>query len=202
MADNQLQSGTVRQVYTPQPTLILMPKGETGKSRSNVADRQKHPRLRGADLYVMRLGWDKGEKKRNTKPRRSPPAMRQDNAEIDLVSYVSSLPSATSGGSLHDELRDPSPRPQPRTAPASDESPACSAVHASRPCYRCVLYIHAVGIKRVFWTNDAGEWEGQKVAKLAQALESIGDGTDEGGPLGNGVFVTKHEVFMLKRMVG
>lgn len=71
--------------------------------------------------------------------------------------------------------------------------------------------MHAVGIKRVFWTNDGGEWEGGKVRDLVDALDcsmqSTGDGAAEGGgagggPMGNGVFVTKHEVLMLKRMMG
>lgn len=64
--------------------------------------------------------------------------------------------------------------------------------------------MHSVGIKRVFWTNDAGEWEGGKVAKLVEALECTSEtqGDGDGGPLGNGVFVTKHEVLMLKRMMG
>ena len=63
--------------------------------------------------------------------------------------------------------------------------------------------MHSVGIKRVFWTNDAGEWEGGKVRDLVDALETsmerVGDG--QGGPVGNGVFVTKHEVLMLKRLM-
>lgn len=63
--------------------------------------------------------------------------------------------------------------------------------------------MHAVGIKRVFWTNDAGEWEGGKVAKFIDALDGDGDeGGCGGGPMGNGVFVTKHEVLMMKRLMG
>ena len=69
--------------------------------------------------------------------------------------------------------------------------------------------MHSVGIKRVFWTNDAGEWEGAKVRELVDALDCSGgsgkDGEGEGGkggPMGNGVFVTKHEVLMLRRLMG
>lgn len=70
--------------------------------------------------------------------------------------------------------------------------------------------MHAVGIKRVFWTNDAGEWEGGKVAKFIDALDGDGEGGGGeggggcvgGGPMGNGVFVTKHEVLMMKRLMG
>ena len=59
--------------------------------------------------------------------------------------------------------------------------------------------MHAVGIKRVFWTNVDGEWEGAKVRDLVDALE-MGQGEpghDDGGD--KGVFVTKHEVLMLRR---
>jgi len=63
--------------------------------------------------------------------------------------------------------------------------------------------MHSVGIKRVFWTNDDGEWKGGKVAKFIDALDGEGDGAGcGGGPMGNGVFVTKHEVLMMRRMMG
>ena len=71
--------------------------------------------------------------------------------------------------------------------------------------------MHSVGIKRVFWTNDAGEWEGGKVRDLVDALDRSMEGVADGGgggtgggggPLGNGVFVTKHEVLMLRRLMG
>jgi len=62
--------------------------------------------------------------------------------------------------------------------------------------------MHSVGIKRVFWTNAAGEWEGAKVRELVEALENGGGlpGKDDGGDMG--VFVTKHEVLMIKRLMG
>ena len=56
--------------------------------------------------------------------------------------------------------------------------------------------MHAVGIKRVFWTNAGGEWEGAKVGALVEALDG-GCGEE-----GEGVFVTKHEVLMLRRGMG
>jgi hypothetical protein len=63
-----------------------------------------------------------------------------------------------------------------------------------------------VGIKRVFWTNPDGEWEGAKVRDLIDALEMGLDGDDGEGPgtgqESKGVFVTKHEVLMLKRITG
>jgi len=74
--------------------------------------------------------------------------------------------------------------------------------------------MHSVGIRRVFWTNELGEWEGGKVRDLVDALSGAmagSGGQDDagadgaggpGGPLGNGLFVTKHEVLMLRRMMG
>lgn len=61
--------------------------------------------------------------------------------------------------------------------------------------------MHAVGIKRVFWTNAFGEWEGAKVRELVEALEGVG-GDGDGEIADRGVFVTKHEVLMLKRIMG
>lgn len=87
--------------------------------------------------------------------------------------------------------------------------------------------MHSVGIKRVFWTNAQGQWEGGKVRDLIDVLDGggAGDGTkgtgsqsgadkaddSSGGgattnngsvPGGPGLFVTKHEVLMLRRVMG
>lgn len=62
--------------------------------------------------------------------------------------------------------------------------------------------MHAAGIKRVFWTTQDGGWEGAKVGKLVEALESGGDMVGEDGVGGGGVFVTKHEVLMMRRVMG
>ncbi|KAK5169469.1 uncharacterized protein LTR77_005445 [Saxophila tyrrhenica] len=193
---------------TGQPAPLLLPKGNTGTTSSSVNDRKKSPRLKGADIYVTRLGWCKGPAQ--TPRTRAAPAVAPVEAHPsptdseDLSSSTSSLTS----GSLHDELinRDPSPSPSTQPKPA-DTAGNTQLVRASRPCYRCISYMHSVGIKRVFWTNDAGEWEGGKVRDLVDALdcsmESVAAGEgDKGGPMGNGVFVTKHEVLMLKRMMG
>jgi hypothetical protein len=61
-----------------------------------------------------------------------------------------------------------------------------------------------VGIKRVFWTGVDGAWEGGKVGELVDALEGAGEGVEGGGLAGkgNGVFVTKLEVLMLRRVMG
>jgi len=63
----------------------------------------------------------------------------------------------------------------------------------------------AVGIKRVFWTNTDGEWEGAKVRDLVDALEVGGEevkGGEDSLAAGRGMFVTKHEILMLKRRLG
>ena len=63
--------------------------------------------------------------------------------------------------------------------------------------------MHSAGIKRVFWTNNQGEWEGAKVRDLVDALEGkVGDGDGERGKGVDEVFVTKHEVLRLRRVMG
>jgi len=110
--------------------------------------------------------------------------------------------------SLHDELRFPTPIPPPVSTPPQRSDGASSqplaSVASSRPCYRCVAYLRSVGIKRVFWTGVDGAWEGGKVGELVDALEGAGEGVEGGGLAGkgNGVFVTKLEVLMLRRVMG
>ncbi|KAK3633730.1 hypothetical protein LTR56_015644 [Elasticomyces elasticus] len=193
----------------PQPEPILLPRGHTGRDNN---DRKKHPRLVGADLYVARLGWSKtGGAASNRLPTVAATPSRDrprdsDSEGCSLDSSIGSLSmtdSSTSTGSLHDELidREPSPR---RTAIAQETLDA-RVIRASRPCYRCITHMHTAGIKRVFWTNNAGEWEGGKVRDLVDALDDSMDSVAKGaggGPTGNGVFVTKHEVLMLRRLMG
>lgn len=188
---------------------MLVPTGETGKSRNDIQKRKKDTRLIGADLYVTRLGWNKRQEPRENREveeeLRIPPAtanaFEEEPPPASMHSSTSSLPSNT--GSLHDELINRTPRVRP-DAPVPSKF-ARQSIHASRPCYRCISYMHAVGIKRIFWTNDAGDWEGGKVAQLVEALEGNleeGGCGSGGGVMGNGIFVTKHEVLMLKRMMG
>jgi hypothetical protein len=230
-----------------QPTLT--PNGLTSHSSRSVKERQKHPRLNGADLYVARLGWCKeppGAKKKSksaamesdsigcnlsivepvlvhSEPSSSSSSSSSlsssscssssygdSDVDLSLTSPISSI----SSGCLHDELLDPHPRPSHLSTPPTiaTADPKQAAIHASRPCYRCVTYMNSVGIRRVFWTNEGGVWEGGKVRDLVDALngsggstagkDEEGEGTSMGGPLGNGVFVTKHEVLMLRRMMG
>lgn len=86
----------------------------------------------------------------------------------------------------------------------------CSAqlpvISASRPCYRCIAMASSVGIRRMFWTNANGQWEGGKVRDLVEALELAGasdahSGSEWGGTAHDGAFVTKHEVLMRRRML-
>ncbi|KAI7601930.1 hypothetical protein KC343_g15057, partial [Hortaea werneckii] len=190
-----------------QPEPALLPTGHTGPSLN---DRKKHPRLMGADLYVTRLGWCKGpaQAPRLPKAQASSSAVTPSPTEPDTNEEASSKTSTASSsardGSLYEELSDrtPSPTNTPATAATLD----ANCVRASRPCYRCISYMHSVGIKRVFWTTDDGHWEGGKVRDLVAALdnsmENVAAGGDGGGPMASGVFVTKHEVLMLKRLMG
>ena len=62
--------------------------------------------------------------------------------------------------------------------------------------------MHSVGIKRVFWTNSNGVWEGAKVRDLVDSLEAAAQDGGSSGGLGSdvgGMFVTKHEVLLLLR---
>ena len=218
---DDMKSGKMKKAYPdepPQPEPLLLPKGQTSSTSRSVTDREKHPRLNGADIYVARLGWCRdAEELRATAPNMPLPTSVQptsgpgmiaspDGGDAEL-STSAPLSRKVLSGSLHDELinRHPSPT-RTKTCPQPSN---ISTVRASRPCYRCITYMHSVGIKRVFWTNDAGEWEGGKVRDLVDALDhsmenvAIKDGPGGlGGPTENGVFVTKHEVLMLKRMMG
>jgi hypothetical protein len=180
---------------------LLIPKGRTRQETHRVRDRMKHPRLNGADLYVARFGgWGHGiEHKPLSKNSAPSDSNIVDNISLsDTSSFLSK--SLTPTGSLHDELVNADPPSSNSTTVGTPEPFKLTSIHSSRPCYRCVSYMHSVGIKRVFWTKNNGEWEGAKLRDLADAL----DGSAEEGiekELGNVVFVTKHEVLMIKRMM-
>lgn len=212
LGTNSRQSNKAKNFEQPEVERMLLPQGETGKSRAETNDRQKHPRLAGADLYVTRLGWNNNNVARSnlkvkfvkpsTRPVIPPSSCESETRAPSLTSSISSASTLGTTGSLYDELRSHETRTPP---PVQETAPTIprEAIHASRPCYRCVSYMHAVGIKRVFWTNDDGEWEGGKVAIFIDALDGEGDGPEcGGGPMGNGVFVTKHEVLMMRRTMG
>ena len=211
-ATKRIQSKKAKSLEQSEVQHLLLPQSEIGKSRAEVNDRKKHPRLAGADRYVTRLGWNENNitqpnpKKTFMKPSAgdvAPPSSSKSEPEApSLPSSPSSTCTLGNTGSLYDELRNSAPNNNP---PIPEKAPTIprEAINASRPCYSCVSYIYAVGIKRVFWTNDDGEWEGCKVAKCIDALDGEADGAGfGGGPMGNGVFVTKHEVLMMRRKMG
>jgi hypothetical protein len=185
---------------TQQP--ILVPVARSAAKKAKIADRIADSRLKGADLYVARLAWkrpqpavlrrhDKLQSQENTSSASSLSANLSDLSIRNLET------SAT--GSLYDDLsccsRTMSPADLESATPSNDTECATS----SRPCYRCISYMQWAGIHRVFWTNSNGEWEGGKVRDLVDALE-LGDTAGAGRMVG--MFVTKHEVLMLRRHMG
>ncbi|GAB7323732.1 hypothetical protein MBLNU13_g07198t1 [Cladosporium sp. NU13] len=205
-------SKKAKSLEQPEVQHLLLPQGEIGKTRAEVNDRKRHPRLAGADLYVTRLGWNNNNIAQSNPKKKfvkhsagdaAPPSSSESEPEApSLPSSASSTCTIGNTSSLYDELRSSAPK---NTPPIAEKAPTIprEAIHTSRPCYRCVSYMHAVGIKRVFWTNDDGQWEGGKVAKFIDALDGEADEAGcGGGPMGNGVFVTKHEVLMMRRKMG
>ncbi|KAF1921126.1 hypothetical protein BDU57DRAFT_439618 [Ampelomyces quisqualis] len=178
---------------TPQGQPILVPKGRTGQATRALRDRTKLPRLHGADIYVARLGW-----KLLTSNNESGTCCMIPHAEVEVEP-----PPRIATGSLHEELRNPQSRPRPDTTNMDKASEKHPSVLSSRPCYRCVTYMSSVGIKRVFWTAATGEWESAKVRDLVDAMDNLGleQPMDVATTL-NSVFVTKHEVLMLRRTMG
>lgn len=176
-----------------------MPTGRTRAQSTSVLNRTRSPRLNGADLYVARFGGF--SKTREERPSREKHHTRSPSTKPSTPEPLirsSSHPSA-SEGSLHDELVDPFPKIQTQSATKPAELLDPAMIHASRPCYRCVAYMNSVGIRRVHWTNDLGQWESAKVRDLVDTLN--GDGADAPGS-GCGMFVTKHEVLMMRRLMG
>lgn len=161
-------------------------------SKPSIAARTKDLRLKGSDLYVARLGSCTPVSK-TRKPRaapKNPPAL------------PAALPPQTPPQSCYDELSTVSRTPSPgrgQVVAVQDERPE---IRASRPCYRCVAAMHAVGIKRVFWTNAEGRWEGAKVRELVEALEGGGgvEGVENAGDE-KGIFMTTHEVLMMQKVM-
>lgn len=169
---------------------MIIPKGRTGEKKRSVVERKKHPRLNGADLYVARLGWQKSVN--------SSTAVCCDVPEEPQES-IRTLPT----GSLYDELLNPGPVPASTVTTVLPSSERQPSVLASRPCYRCIAYMNSVGIKRVFWTSNTGDWECAKVRELVDALDDLGSGDAEDAHTAlRNVFVTKHEVLMMRRAMG
>ena len=73
----------------------------------------------------------------------------------------------------------------------------------SKPCYRCVSLMAGLGIKRVYWTGDNGEWLGAKVRDLMDALKcgpqpgGLASGEGEDTSL---LFITKFEILKMRAL--
>lgn len=158
-------------------------------------------RLNGADLYVVRQAWQRRNMKRSSQPE-----LKKDDELSSIppdLSKTLSVPCLPKGPpSLHDELKCSAP-PPPKLALQKDSQrePQLSAA-SSRPCYRCISYMEGAGIRRVFWTNEDGDWEGGKVRDLVDALglNEASNGVSE--DTSASIFITKHEILMLRRQMG
>jgi len=121
-----------------------------------------------------------------------------DAVDNDLLpSYVYNSPT----GSLHDELRCQRPHQlDTHRVPKKQIVSGRPMATQSRPCYRCISHMHAVGIKRVSWTNSDGEWEGAKVQQLVDIFDDpeIPAAKVNAGRNSKALFVTKHEVLQLR----
>lgn len=182
---NQNHTGTVANAHVHSNTT------QSIKVSCTVRERMKHPQLRGADIYVARLG------RTGCTSKRPPPRTTTAPLSPHSDSSICDSTSPTSG-SLHDELVNPHPRTR-QCEVGSRTAPAFVPPHAtdSRPCYRCVEYMNSCGISRVFWTDQDGCWKRAKVRDLVSALREPG----EGGGEDPAVFITKHEVLLLRRLM-
>lgn len=173
---------------------MLLPKGRAHAGGRDLRDRMKHPKLIGADLYVIRLRTStEGRKREASAHDKSKSAWHADTPQASSSGSDSDAPT----GSLYDELSFKEPVRDVPTPKTTKEPHLCAG--ESRPCYRCVAYMDSVGIKRVFWTNTSGDWECAKVSDMVRMLEgSMGDEADAN----IGLFVTKHEVLRLRRIFG
>ncbi|KAF1352251.1 hypothetical protein BDV97DRAFT_397289 [Delphinella strobiligena] len=158
----------------------------------SVQERMKDPRLRGADLYVARLGRPTNATKHSRPVTKSKVLAKSLPNYMEASTVCSSIIGKATTGSLHDELVNPNPRQIIPTKPTATSQPSARATD-SQPCYRCIEYMHSVGITRVFWTDENGRWKSDKVRNLVVALQSP-------HPESGSVFVTKHEVLLLKRL--
>ncbi|KAK0669089.1 hypothetical protein QBC41DRAFT_346661 [Cercophora samala] len=169
----------------------LRPKNATCHANVKLHQRMIHPKLIGADVYVVRV----------THHRTGTHHIKVQHDEVispaKLPSQRDAQPVPSSPRSLHDELTTLLPIHIP--VDSTPETTPVLRATSSRPCYRCINYMQSVGIKRVFWTNKEGDWEGAKVRDLVNVL----NGCDvSGSPGGSEMFITKHELLMRMRLDG
>jgi len=196
-SSNKIRKGSTSASQQP----ILSSNDRRGLDQPSVRERKKDPRLNGADLCVARIGRGSSSKVEQQATLHS--QTTEDRVETELEASISKETLAT--GSLYDELNIlPTIRTVSTPAQQRKDQIFCD-VAASQPCYRCIMYMHSAGIRRVLWTNEQGNWEESKVRGLVAALDGTGvsdtAGNKLGGLVGDGLFVTKHEVFMLRRLI-
>ena len=201
----------------------LVPTARRATKSRRTDDRVSDSRLRGADLYVARLCM----KTVSTVATRNIDAVKAGaalNMHKKTESRASGMPdpaditspieiearNALSSTSLHDELSclDRPSASQTTIGIANNISHNLEVPSpvASRPCYRCIAYMYRAGIRRVFWSTSTGVWEGGKVrdfVDMMEAPQNIGDDPAASTTAsGAGLFVTKHEVLLLRRTMG
>ncbi|KAF2473412.1 3-carboxy-cis,cis-mucoante lactonizing enzyme [Lindgomyces ingoldianus] len=176
---------------------MLIPKRHTGSC--SVTERMIHPRVNGADLYVARLEWrDTRDMKycldQDTRSSASPDDwafccnLVKEGAQTVLPD-LSKPPT----GFLYEDLLQPPAKTTTRQRFAKAQTEGSPNILSSRPCYRCISYMNSVGIKSIFWTNY----------HLVDALENLGNGgTSDIIAVVSSVFITKHEVLMLRQRMG
>ncbi|KAK7750899.1 hypothetical protein SLS62_007162 [Diatrype stigma] len=183
---------------------------ESSPAVHNLSDRMKNLKLVGADIYIARLGNIQHQSKKRTKingKRIILTVCDSNSKEEDTCCSSIPLERTTSpSGSLHDELKckdrkSPSPA-QSLSDNVADPGFDRRQLRDSRPCYRCVAYMHSAGIRRCFWTNGEGEWVNAKVRDLFDQLMGTGSFDGDGDDSPGGVFITKHEVLRMRRQVG
>jgi hypothetical protein len=185
-----LQTRPLSPLPASQSQPMLMPKGQTGHTTRSISSRTKLPRLHGADLYVARLGW-KVQGSANHSVACCTDA--KDITDEELLPRPST-------GSLHEELLNSRVKTTSWQMTATSAEEKEPSVLSSQPCYRCISYMSSVGIKRVFWTTGSGTWESAKVRDLVDALDNVAlEQLSEAAATLSNIFVTKHEVLILRR---
>jgi hypothetical protein len=180
---------------------MLVPIAHSTPKAGKIDRRRVDNRLDGVDLYVVRQAWKHHPGKKNT---------LTDSKEGEEVSSLCSNFASMSPVdcapikplSLHDEILCKFPRSPKIGSEGSSQSEPPLLATSSRPCYRCISYMQWAGIRRLFWSNQDGEWEGDKVRDLVDALgldEASWGASDETSA---SMLVTKHEILMLRRQMG
>ncbi|KAE8267871.1 hypothetical protein A4X09_0g4473 [Tilletia walkeri] len=107
-------------------------------------------RLRGADMYVVRLLQDAESKARARAKRR---ALTTNSNTSAQRTPANNSAAGTGWAQTHEDEYGSGGGREPKYAD-------------SRPCWRCLKWMEWAGIKRVFWTDENGVWEGAKVVQL------------------------------------